>query len=259
MTILAVRLILESSQQGIFMKYLILSLALATSIPAVYAQDDLEDLSKVNGSVTAKAGRAYGDVSTVNGSISIESKATAQDVDTVNGEITVDSGAKIGDVSTVNGEIILRNDVSARSVETVNGSITGVSNVRVAKNVEAVNGSIEIGANSVIQGSVENVNGSIKLLALKVQGNIETVNGNITLGDNTEITGSITVRKATGWGMNWGKPKVPRIVIGPNVQVHGPLVFEREVELYVHSSAKLHGKITGATAVSYTDKVPNSK
>lgn len=241
------------------MKYLILSLALATAIPNVYAHGDMEDLSKVNGSVTAETGHAYGDVSTVNGSIRIESKATTKDVDTVNGEITVDSGAKIEDVSTVNGQIVLRNDVSARSVETVNGSIVGVSTIRVAKNVAAVNGSIEIGAHSVIIGNVENVNGNIKLLAMKVQGNVETVNGNITLGDNTEISGGITVRKPTGWGISWGKPKVPRIVIGPNAQVHGPLVFERDVELYVHSTATIHGKVTGASKVVYTDKVPNSK
>jgi len=42
--------------------------------------------------------------------------------------------------------------------------------------------------------------------------------------------------------MSWGKPKVPRIVLGPNSTVKGNLVFEREVELYVHSTAK-YGKI----------------
>ena len=33
--------------------------------------------------------------------------------------------------------------------------------------------------------------------------------------------------------------------------VEGPLVFEREVKLYVHSSARI-GHVTGATAVSYS-------
>ena len=106
----------------------------------------------------------------------------------------------------------------------------------------AVNGSIEIGAHSIINSHVENVNGSIKLLAVKVLGNVETVNGSITLGENTIISGHLKVAKPSGWGINWGKPKVPRIIIGPNAQVVGNLIFEREVELYVHSTAK-YGKI----------------
>ena len=40
------------------------------------------------------------------------------------------------------------------------------------------------------------------------------------------------------------------MIIGPNARVDGPLVFEREVELYVHDSAKI-GPVTGATAVRY--------
>ena len=35
----------------------------------------------------------------------------------------------------------------------------------------------------------------------------------------------------------------------------GTLVFEREVELLVHASAKV-GTVTGATAQAYTDKLP---
>ncbi|HWS41218.1 MAG TPA: hypothetical protein VN247_08045, partial [Arenimonas sp.] len=120
-------------------------------------------------------------------------------------------------------------------------------------------GSIEIGANSVVTGNVENVNGQMKLLAMKVQGNVETVNGNVTIGENTIISGHLKVSKPTGWGMNWGKPKLPRIVIGPNAQVIGPMIFEREVELFVHSTAKINGKVTGATAKTYTDKLPDSK
>jgi hypothetical protein len=49
--------------------------------------------------------------------------------------------------------------------------------------------------------------------------------------------------------INLNKRK-PRIVIGPNAVVDGPLIFEREVTLYVHNTART-GKITGATAVRY--------
>ena len=44
--------------------------------------------------------------------------------------------------------------------------------------------------------------------------------------------------------------KPPRIIIGPNAVVEGPLVFERPVVLYVHKTAKI-GPVTGATAQSF--------
>lgn len=225
------------------MNRLILTLALAAALPAAHASVGAPDLSKVNGSLTAEAGKTYGDIDTVNGSITLEDKAVARNVETVNGSITLDAFARALDVSTVNGRILLRNGAAARSVETVNGSIVGVSNLRVEKTVEAVNGSIELGAHSQIGGNVETVNGSIKLLSMKVAGNVETVNGNITVGEGSVVSGHVKVRKPTGWGINWGKPKVPRIVLGPNSQVLGGLIFEREVELYVHATAK-YGKLT---------------
>jgi hypothetical protein len=53
-----------------------------------------------------------------------------------------------------------------------------------------------------------------------------------------------------------GKRKPPRIVIGPNAQVDGALVFEREVKLYVHRTAKI-GAVSGTTAVRYDgDRAP---
>lgn len=219
-----------------------IALALIAALGASLAYADAPDLSKVNGSLTAEAGRTYGDIDTVNGAITVGEKAVARTVETVNGSITIEAMARVGDVGTVNGKIVLRNGASASSVETVNGAIVGVSNLRVENGVEAVNGSIELGAGSLVNGHVETVNGSITLLSMKVGGNVETVNGNITVGEGTVIAGNLKVSKPKGWGINWGKPKVPRIVLGPNSQVQGNLVFEREVELYVHTTAK-HGKL----------------
>jgi hypothetical protein len=103
---------------------------------------------------------------------------------------------------------------------------------------------------------------------MKVTGNVETVNGNITVGEDSVVTGHLKVSKPTGWGINWGKPKVPRIILGPNSQVLGGLIFEREVELYVHATAK-YGKITYLEAeagkaealkpVVFTGKQPDIK
>lgn len=241
-----------------------LAVALSTAMGAALANPP--DLSKVNGSLTAEAGRAYGDIDTVNGSIRVESKATARDVETVNGSITMDTDSKAEDIGTVNGKIILRNGVNARSVETVNGAIVGVSNIRVLHGVEAVNGSIEIGAHSTINRNVETVNGGITLLTTSVLGHVETVNGNILIGDKTVIGGDLSVRKPTGWGINWGKPRTPRIILGPNSVVKGNLVFEREVELYVHESAKygsitytLSGKPASLKPIVFSGKEPDLK
>jgi hypothetical protein len=44
-------------------------------------------------------------------------------------------------------------------------------------------------------------------------------------------------------------------VIGAGSQVSGALVFEHEVELFVHPTAKI-GPVTGATARSFTDNLP---
>ena len=49
--------------------------------------------------------------------------------------------------------------------------------------------------------------------------------------------------------------RIPRVVIGPNATVQGELRFEREVELFVHPSAKI-GPVVGAKAQSWTDTLP---
>jgi hypothetical protein len=40
-------------------------------------------------------------------------------------------------------------------------------------------------------------------------------------------------------------------VIGPNSEVVGPMVFKREVELFVHESARI-GRVEGAEAKPYS-------
>lgn len=210
---------------------LLLTLALATT-PALAQQD----VSKVNGSVSADAGQAYGDLETVNGSVSIAAGATVQDASTVNGSITVGDKAQ------------------AASLETVNGAIRIGKDVQVRKDVETVNGSIFTDRGTTIGGNVDTVNGAIGLVGTQLAGGIETVNGDITVGIGSHVKGGIKVEKPRGWSM---KPRRdPRIIIGPNAVVEGPLVFERPVTLYVHTSARI-GAVTGATAKPFsTDTAP---
>lgn len=210
---------------------LLLTLALAAT-PALAQQD----VSKVNGSVSADAGQAYGDLETVNGSVSIAAGATVEDASTVNGSITVGDKAQ------------------AASLETVNGAIRIGKDVQVRKDVETVNGSIFTDRGTTIGGNVDTVNGAIGLVGTQLAGGIETVNGDITVGIGSHVKGGIKVEKPRGWSM---KPRRdPRIIIGPNAVVEGPLVFERPVTLYVHTSARI-GAVTGATAKPFsTDTAP---
>jgi len=210
---------------------LLLTLALATT-PALAQQD----VSKVNGSVSADAGQAYGDLETVNGSVSIAAGATVEDASTVNGSITVGDKAQ------------------AAALETVNGAIRIGKDVQVRKDVETVNGSIFTDRGTTIGGNVDTVNGAIGLVGTQLAGGIETVNGDITVGIGSHVKGGIKVEKPRGWSM---KPRRdPRIIIGPNAVVEGPLVFERPVTLYVHTSARI-GAVTGATAKPFsTDTAP---
>ena len=203
-------------------------LALSSVASAAGHDGPGRDIDKVNGSITASAGEAYGDLSTVNGGIDLE------------------RGARVGDVETVNGGIEAADDVGSRSVSTVNGAIRFGKQARIDGDVETVNGGIFIDRGGNVRDDVSTVNGAIGLVDTDLGGGIETVNGDVTVGVGSHVKGGIHVEKPSGNGMQWGKQRIPRIVIGPNAVVEGSLVFEREVVLLVHDSAKI-GPVTGAT------------
>ena len=210
-----------------------LALALACPLPALAS----EDISKVNGSIETTAGGRYGELETVNGAVRIADNVQASDASTVNGSISIGNGARL------------------KSVETVNGSIRLGRDVQVSGSIEAVNGSIFVDQGSTIGNGVETVNGAIGLVRTQVGGNIGTVNGNVTVGIGSHVGGGITVSRPHGWFTGAPKRK-PRVVIGPEAVVDGALVFEREVDLYVHRSART-GPVTGAEPVMFdTDTAP---
>lgn len=218
-----------------------LVLAFAVMLLAGTAQAAAQaDVDKVNGSITADAGQSYGDLETVNGGIRIEAGARTENAQTVNGSIKVAEKAQTGDLGTVNGGIRVERDVQVKG------------------GLETVNGDVFVDRGGRVSGGVTTVNGAIGLVATELGKDIETVNGDITVGTGSHVRGGIRIEKPTN---NWmpisiGKRRPPRIIIGPNAVVDGPLVFEREVKLYVHKSAKT-GAITGATAVSYDgDRAP---
>ncbi|WP_206862424.1 hypothetical protein [Lysobacter changpingensis] len=210
----------------------VLPLALALSAPAFAAQD----IDKVNGSITVEAGQ------------------TAGDLETVNGSIKIGAGARTGKAETVNGSITVAENVEAEGLETVNGSIRVAGNGKLSSSLSTVNGGIFIDRGGDVRGDIETVNGAIGLVDTDLSGGITTVNGDTTVGVNSHVKGGIRYTKpSTSW-FSFNK-RDPKIIIGPNAVVEGPLVFERKVELYVHDTAKI-GPVTGATAVRYTGSTP---
>lgn len=199
----------------------------------------VDDISKVNGAISAEAGRAYGDLETVNGGITVGAGATAKSIQTVNGTITVHDGASTGSVSTVNGKIALGLRVMADG------------------NIETVNGDIFVDRGSQVDGGVETVNGGIGLVETRVSNSIKTVNGDITVGVGSQVDGGIHVDRPS-FGISLSAPRKPRIIIGPKASVAGELRFEREVVLYVHRTASI-GPVVGAEAVPFdTDTAPRN-
>lgn len=199
-----------------------------TSAPAFAADRDID---KVNGAIVVEAGERLGNLETVNGSIKVGAGARVASAETVNGSIRVAENARTGGLSTVNG------------------SIRVAENVYMNDNVETVNGSIFIDRSGEVRGSVETVNGAIGLVDTDLSGGITTLNGDLTVGVGSHVGGGILYRKPTRQLISL-KGRTPRVVIAQNARVDGPLVFEREVKLYVHSSASI-GPVTGATAVTY--------
>ena len=227
---------------------LLLAAALALGSGAALA-DGPRSESKVLGSITAQAGQSYDSLDSVNGGISIQRGATVRSAETVNGGISIDEGATVGSAETVNGGISIAGKVKLGSAETVNGGISLEDDGDVSGDLETVNGAIRIGARSVVAGEAETVNGGIRLDGGTVRGVLRTVNGDITLGRGAQAGGIEVEEPNRGW-WNWGSEKLPRIVIGPDATVSGPMVFKREVKLFVHASARI-GDVSGATPVRY--------
>lgn len=209
-----------------------------------------ESIEKVMGNITAHAGAEYGSLETVNGNIDVEARASTGNIETVNGNVDLAAGAKTGNVETVNGHIKADVDATTGSLETVNGGIRVEGRNRVGS-IETVNGGIFAGRGSDVSHDVETVNGAIGLVDTDVGGSVSTVNGDVTIGVDSHVRGGLTVEKPRGGGMGISfKPRTPRIVIGPGAIVDGPLVFKREVKLYVHKTARI-GAVTGATAIPF--------
>ena len=88
-----------------------------------------------------------------------------------------------------------------------------------------------------VGGDVETVNGAIGLVDTDVGGGIETVNGDVTVGAGSHVAAASTYEKPNKLVHQFGKPRMPRIVIGPNARGRRPAgVRARGRALYVHAT-----------------------
>ena len=232
---------------------LLLAVALAFGGNA-FAQ---EDVSKVNGGITAEAGQTYRDLSTVNGGIRIGDDARLRNAETVNGGIRGGDGIQAGNLETVNGGINLGARAQVETLTTVNGGVRLGTEARVGGNIESVSGGLFVDRGGRVAGNIGTVNGAIGLVGVEVTGDVKTVNGDVTIGTGSHVRGGLTIdRPSSNWFPITVSRRNPRVIIGPDAVVDGPLEFRREVTLYVHTSART-GAITGATAVPYdTPRAP---
>jgi hypothetical protein len=73
------------------------------------------------------------------------------------------------------------------------------------------------------------------------------------VGAKSVVHGGILIEKPQG--IHFGHMRTPRVVIGPDAKVEGTLRFDRQVELFVHPTAKI-GPVVGAKAQSWTTTLP---
>ena len=208
----------------------------------------------VNDDIQVAAGAAHdGNGMTMNGDVTVGANADASGSDfrTMNGQIMIKDGARVSDCATVNGKVSLGERAEAGDLNTVNGDLELGRDARVNGSIRLVNGSVRLNKGSAVSGNIGTVNGRIELLASEVGGDLSNVNGGMVVTDGSLVHGGILTRDASGDPME----KAPRVIIGRDSEVRGPLEFERTVELYVHESAHI-GPVVGATAVSFSGDEP---
>lgn len=225
------------------------------TVTAVYLLLLLGACSALADSFTLADGSVHNDdISLVNGRIEIGADCQVKgEISNVNGTIEVGRASRVLDISNVNGRISLADSVEVDgNIASVNGRIELGTDSRVSGEVESVNGRISAANGAVIEGRLSSVNGRIEMQAARAA-QLVTHNSNIRLDSGTVIEGELRVRKSQGINFNAGTP--PKVIIGRNVTVNGPLTFEREVELYVHETATV-GEIDGAQAIHYSGEEP---
>ncbi len=209
-----------------------------------------------NEDIRITAGSANDEYSSLNGSITVDDgvQRPEADLSAVNGSIAIGSDVALGDVKTVNGAIRIAGNARLEDVGSVNGRIEIARGAQIDGEVTTVNGRVRLDEGSAVTGDVGSVNGRISLRSTQVQGDVSNYNGGIEVLDGSIVTGDVVVKKPDDHGGDWQNER-PRVVIGRNSQVLGRMIFEREVDLYVHDTATV-GDIEGASPSRFSGSRP---
>lgn len=187
---------------------------------------DGRDISAVNGTVEAEAGKQYGTLSTVNGDVRVRRGASAERAKTVNGSIEIDEDARVG------------------AANTVNGSLRVGAGATIGETASTVNGGVSLGARSRVAGDVSTVNGEIELEGAEVGGKLVTRRGDIELSDGARVRGGIHVQKRNDSGWSWNRKDPVKVRVCGTCVVEGELRFDQPVELRVDEGGKI-GPVIG--------------
>lgn len=209
----------------------------------------------VNQSIDIPSGAQSEGGTTVNGTITVHDHAVVTGtLRTVNGNIRVADNAKVAELTVVNGDISVGDNTRTGPIQTVNGDVGLAPGVDVNGRVMTVNGAVTAQSKTHVDGDLGSVNGKIELHDTIVTGEVENHHGGILITDGSVVQGDVAVRKIE----DDNDKTMPRVVIGPNTQVQGALIFERPVHLYVHETARI-GEVTGATPERYSDAIPEDR
>ncbi len=228
------------------------SLTKITSLAAVIMLVSACGSGSVNDNIRIAKGEIHeGGARSVNGNIIVGSKATVQgDISSVNGTVDIDDGAEVANIKSVNGSIRVGEGAIAGNIDSVNGNTRLLPDSRTT-GIRLVNGSLDAEKGTHIMGSAFLVNGTMELFGAMVDGDLETYSGNMLVTDSSKVAGNIFVKKPKGTFSNTDKP---RIIIGPDSEVAGGIIAERDIHLFVHDSATV-GSIEGAAAEAFSGSV----
>lgn len=171
----------------------------------------------------------------------------------IHAPIVLRPGARLGAADGVHSSISVGPGAWLGNGESINGKIQVCSEGRTGP-LTTVNGAILLLPAAQVDGDIETQNGAIEAEAATIRGSLRGGGGDITLR-GTQVTGDIRIGPARKRLFGGGNKALPRIVLGPGAVVEGDLVFEREVELFVHVDAKI-GEVAGAVAKPFTDRLP---
>jgi DUF4097 and DUF4098 domain-containing protein YvlB len=238
--------------------------SISTVNGTIHVSGQHADVSSLNRNVDVDGSEYPSDLHTINGGIFVDSGQKAGTVSAVNGGIHVGSDATVGEVTTVNGGVTLGTDATAQSLHTVNGSISVGPGTHIKGEVRTVNGGFNFAEGIDIAGDLSNFNGRMRLVGVHIGGSVQTRNGDIYVGSGSRIDGGLRVydfkfnHGPDNWftrlifgNYNGPDQHVPTIIIAPGAVVTGTLHFERDVNLYVSSRAKI-GPVEGATPSPYS-------